>query len=436
MNAKLVREAIVGVTYLAVIVLLVALSIMVFRHQFTTYTTVSLRTGNIGDSLQQGSDVEVRGVIVGEVDSITPRGDGAELRLRLDPSKVDGLPANLTAQLLPKTLFGERYVNLLLPAAPSGSLRSGDVLQQDRSVQTVQLEKLFDDMQPVLEAVQPGKLSATLGSIAEALRGRGDDLARTLHIVGGYLDQLAPQVPQLSSDFAQLATVARNYSTAAPQIVDGLTSLVTTSQTIVDQRQDLENLFTSVTAMSNVVGGFVNGNQQNIIGLSATSLPTLRTLATYSSEFPCLARALQDYIPVGNAAFGAGSNQPGAHVILHIVPPVKKYTKADRPTFDTTAGPHCPYTPPTALAGTALATVPGIQGANTASPTGQPATVTSVPGTSFDSAAGMGPANSPAENEMIAELVAPTVAATPAAFPKWNSLLLGPALRGTEVTVG
>ncbi|HVV17820.1 MAG TPA: ABC transporter substrate-binding protein, partial [Pseudonocardiaceae bacterium] len=61
---------------------------------------------------------------------------------------------------------------------------------------------------------------------------------------------------------------------------------------------------------------------------------------------------------------------------------------------------------------------------------------TSVPGTSFDSAAGMGPANSPAENEMIAELVAPTVAATPAAFPKWNSLLLGPALRGTEVTVG
>jgi phospholipid/cholesterol/gamma-HCH transport system substrate-binding protein len=296
------------------------------------------------------------------------------------------------------------------------------VLQEDRSAPTVQLEKLFDDMQPVLQAVQPGKLSATLGSIAEALRGRGPDLAATLHTVGDYLTQLNPQVPQLLDDLSQLATVAQNYSTAAPEIIDGLTSLVTTSQTIVDQRQNLANLFTSVTAMSNVVGGFVNSNQGNIIGLSSTSRPTLQLLAEYGSEFPCLARALQDYIPVGDKAFGAGSNQPGGHVILHVVPPSTKYTQADRPTFDTTGGPSCPYTPPTALAGTALSAVPSIQGA-------------AVPGTSLNSGAGIGPANSPAENELIAELVAPTVGTTPAAFPKWGSLLLGPALRGAEVTV-
>jgi phospholipid/cholesterol/gamma-HCH transport system substrate-binding protein len=101
MNGRLIRDALVGVTYLVVIGLLIALSVMIFQHDFTRSTTVVLHTGDVGDSLQQGSDVEVRGVIVGEVESITPDGDGAALRLRLDPSKVDNLPANLTAQLLP-----------------------------------------------------------------------------------------------------------------------------------------------------------------------------------------------------------------------------------------------------------------------------------------------------------------------------------------------
>jgi phospholipid/cholesterol/gamma-HCH transport system substrate-binding protein len=430
------RQRSLGLALLMSMVVFVGLCVAIYQRAFESTVDVLLRTPKTGNTLQADSDVKVRGVIIGRVASVSSSGDGANVQLAIQPDKAKMLPRNVSAQLLPKTLFGERYVNLLVPAVPAGEpLRSGDVLQEDRSTQTVRLEKLFDDMLPVLRAVQPGKLAATLGSIAEALRGQGTDLAATLHTVGDYLAQLDPQVPQLTADLAQLATVARNYSTAAPQIVDGLTSLVTTSRTIFDQRQDLENLFTSVTAMSDVVGGFVNTNQGTIIGLSATSRPTLDVLARYASEFPCLAKALRDYVPVGDAAFGARSNQPGAHVILHVVPPSAKYTQADRPAPDTTGGPRCPYTPPTSLAGTALATVPGIQGANTASPTGRPATVDPVPGTSFDSAAGMGSANSPAENELIAELVAPSVGTSPAAFPHWGSLLLGPALRGTEVTV-
>jgi phospholipid/cholesterol/gamma-HCH transport system substrate-binding protein len=47
----------------------------------------------------------------------------------------------------------------------------------------------------------------------------------------------------------------------------------------------------------------------------------------------------------------------------------------------------------------------------------------------------MGTANSPQENELIDELIAPTVGLSPAQFPRWASLLLGPVLRGTEVTL-
>jgi len=50
-------------------------------------------------------------------------------------------------------------------------------------------------------------------------------------------------------------------------------------------------------------------------------------------------------------------------------------------------------------------------------------------------AAGLGQANSPSENSLIAELMAPTVGLEPGDYPDWASLLVGPVLRNAEVSV-
>ena len=110
MTVRTLRDALVGVVYIVVIAALVLLSIMIYNHDFTKYVNVSLRTDNVGSSLEKGSDVKVRGILVGQVNSISTDGNGAVVHLRLTPSKVSSLPANMSAQLLPKTLFGERYV--------------------------------------------------------------------------------------------------------------------------------------------------------------------------------------------------------------------------------------------------------------------------------------------------------------------------------------
>jgi phospholipid/cholesterol/gamma-HCH transport system substrate-binding protein len=431
MSTAKLRDAAIGLLYLVLIAALVLLSIMIYNKDFSTTVGVDLHTDNIGSSLQRGSDVMVRGVLVGDVKRISTDGDGADIRLSLDPGKAKQLPANVTAQLLPKTLFGERYVSLVFPDEPSSQhLRSGDSIRQDTSAHSVEVQKLFTDLLPVLQAVQPQKLESTLGELATALRGEGGDLADTLRTVGGYLTQLAPQVPQLTDDIAKLATVADTYTSATPQLIDALTSFTTTSQTIVAQRQNLTDLLASATSMADVVGGFVGTNKNQIIGLSNDSLPTLKILNEYAAEFPCVTRALTDFVPVSSAAFGAGTASPGAHIILHVVAPTKPYTAADRPSFAGGGAARCPYTPTTALASTALAVVPGVQGANS-TPVPDPA----VDDPAIQSAPALGPVNSPEENQLIAELVAPTAGMDPADFPSWSSLLLGPALRGTEVSL-
>ena len=51
----------------------------------------------------------------------------------MDPEMIDQIPSNVTARLLPKTLFGEKFVSLVPPQGPSPTpLAAGDVIDEDR----------------------------------------------------------------------------------------------------------------------------------------------------------------------------------------------------------------------------------------------------------------------------------------------------------------
>ena len=123
------------------------------------------------------------------------------ITLALQPDTAEGLPTNTTARLLPKTLFGERYVSLVTPGKGGCT---GDSIRQDLSDESVELEQVFDELLPVLQAVQPEKLSAMLGELSTTLRGRGEQIGDTLTTVGSYLDKLNPQVPQMTEDLEKL----------------------------------------------------------------------------------------------------------------------------------------------------------------------------------------------------------------------------------------
>src|SRR5262249_15053496 len=158
-------------------------------------------TDKVGNQLAVLGDVKVRGLQVGEIRKITPTADGAELELAIDPGKATLIPRNVTAQFIPKTLFGDRYVALRIPqnAAPQ-HLSGGDVIQQDKSTRAVELESALDHLLPVLQAVQPEKLSSTLTAISTALDGRGKQLGDTLSDLGKLVGDLNPHVPELRHD--------------------------------------------------------------------------------------------------------------------------------------------------------------------------------------------------------------------------------------------
>ena len=195
------RQRLIGLVFICVLALLVSLSVAIFNKAFSSAAMVTLNTDAVGNQMNLDADVEYRGVVIGSVRSITANGAGASLGLAIDPAAASTLPANVSAQLLPTTLFGQRYVDLVAPAAPSAqTLAETRVISQDHSADAIELEKVLNDLYPMLTAVQPQKLSVTLSAISGALQGNGTRLGQTLDQVNGYLKQFNPQLPALDAD--------------------------------------------------------------------------------------------------------------------------------------------------------------------------------------------------------------------------------------------
>ena len=356
------------------------------------------------------------------------------MSLSIDPRMAEQIPADVTARLLPKTLFGEKFVSLVPPARPSKArIAAGDVIGEDRSRSAREVSQVLDDLLPLLRAVKPQDLATTLGSLSQGLQGRGGELGTTLVRLNTLLDGVNPSIPDLQEDVSQLADFSQNLSDAAPDLLHALDTFTVTSRTIVEQKDGISQLLSSLTGASDDLRGFLDANGQNLISLTSASRPTLVTVARYAPEFPCLFKQLTDIIPRADAAFGKGTNEPGIHVTLEIVVNRGKYVPGEEPRYLDNRGPRCypvQYPGPQYPPGGPFRDGSSAPAAPVGTGFGSPSRSGNASPSSYD----MGVPNSPGEQQMVAELVAAQDGTSPSDVPSWGSMLVGPLYRGTEVT--
>ena len=432
------RYQVLGLVFLLVAALFITLTLAVYHKAFTPVTLVKLETDRVGSQLRTGGDVKVRGMLVGEVRSVLAKGDHAELELALDPDKTAVIPANVSARLLPKTLFGERYVALQLPDRKDRPIRAGDVIPQDRSSAAIELQKVLDDVMPLLQAVQPEKLSSTLTAVATALDGRGKQLGQTLAGLSDYLGKLTPSLPDIKADITGLANVANTYDKAAPDLLQALSDLTTTSRTIVDQRAQLSDLYATVTAASVDLTNFLQVNKDNLIRLTTAIQPTLDVLAKYAPEYPCLMRQLAESVPRAELAFGKGTAHPEvSRVTIEFAASRGKYLPGvDEPKYEDKRGPRCyPSVPHPGVWPQYPPDGPIQDGSSKPAPPKNPPEKLPGPITAGGGAVGGDGTivGSAYEDDLIDLLASPALGTSPGDVPGWAGLLVGPLYRGAEV---
>ncbi|MFF7310847.1 MCE family protein [Streptomyces sp. NPDC008137] len=411
---RVLRLRLYGVVFIAVLALLLSLSVAVYRQAFTPVVRITLEADSLGNQLDPRADVKLRGLLVGEVRGVRADGTKATLDIALKPEHVVHIPSDVHARLLPKTLFGEKYVDLVAPRGSAARpIRAGDVITQDRTRVGIEVQQLMNDLLPLLRTVQPGKLNATLSAFATALDGRGDRIGDNLTRMEAYLRRLNPHLPSLKEDIARFADVAEVYGDAAPDLMEILRNTVTTSRTIVEEEGRLAAALKSTATVAGTAEDFLDANGDRLITLGQVSRPTLELFARYSPQYPCLLAGLVRQEKASEEAFKGGK----MHITLEVVRPQGAYEPGEEPRYGERSGPNCrdlPH-PPVPAPGAHL-----NDGSREASPS---------------SGGPLGASATRAEQRAVGSLVAPVLGVPADEVPPVATLLFGPMARGTAVSV-
>ncbi|GEP37339.1 ABC transporter substrate-binding protein [Nocardioides psychrotolerans] len=293
------RLLLAGVVFLTAMAALVYLSVAIYQKKFDTVTMVTVKADRAGLQLAKFGDVRLNGALIGQVRSVEQDGAMASIEVALEPEAAQEITEDVRVQILPTTLFGQKFLSFIPSEQQSGRpLSDGSVIPAGQVETNVELSEILANLFPLLRAVRPADLNSTLNALATALEGRGDQLGDTIEELDSYLGAIDDSLPTLRQDLVELAAVADTYDLAAPDLIGVLRNLTVTSKTIVAKRQELDVFFTDVAGLSETTTRILADNESDLIRIGEVTQPVLKLLEIYSPEFPCLIKGAARYRPL------------------------------------------------------------------------------------------------------------------------------------------
>lgn len=303
---------------------------------------VSAELSDAGGSLGAGADVKVRGVIVGTVDDITRApGGGVRVRIAVRDHRLAQVPANVVARILPATVFGTSFVDLVTPGAPAQrALSAGAVIPADRSQGTLELQQALDDIDRLVKALGPADLASAIGSVAQALDGRGATLGTTLDRAAAYLARLNPKMPQVRADVRKLADNLELVAEVAPDLLAATADGLVTARTLVDRQSDLAALLAGGADLSGRANAFLRDQQAPLVRFVDNSAALLDVVHANRQAGITGSLATNRMLAEKVASIVHHGFIDSVTTFLYDVPPY--YTSADCPRVGAARGDNCP----------------------------------------------------------------------------------------------
>ena len=212
-----------------------------------------------GQGLLPGSDVKIRGVNVGEVRSIRLVDNRARITMRIE----DGtdVPAATQAVIRPKTLFGEKFVDLLPGETEMTGpfLADGDVIED--TLGGFELEQVLADTFPVLEAIDPAELAVVLDELATGAEGLGPNVNRTLQNAAALSDLAVSNDAEFRQFTDDLALLSETLDELSPDLIRGAQDLAVALPALNENSDRLNEALTQASRLAGDVADLLEANE-------------------------------------------------------------------------------------------------------------------------------------------------------------------------------
>lgn len=330
----------VGLASIVLLGVIVGIALTLFSGGFSDTVTVTVLSKRAGLVMNPDARVKMRGVEVGQVESIEARPDGqAALRLAMDPSQLHLIPANVLVDIASTTVFGAKFVQLIPPADPSPqTMYAGQVLDTENV--TVEFNTVFEQLTSVLAQIEPAKLNETLGAISRALSGRGDDFGQALADLNDLLAEIEPALPALRDQLAIAPEVFNVYADTAPDLLATAANASQISQTLVEEQTNLDAFLVSAIGLADTGNPVLSDNRTALTTTLDVLLPTTRLLDEYDPALTC------SLIGVTDLASVDAPESAGASTSVNFLWGHERYRyPGDLPEVAASGGPRCEVLP-------------------------------------------------------------------------------------------
>jgi phospholipid/cholesterol/gamma-HCH transport system substrate-binding protein len=274
------------------------------------------------------------------VAGLAAEGGHVTLNLNIDRKQADRIPNSVQARVLPASVFGTSYVDLVVPDGTddAASLEAGDVVRQDSSQDTVELQTALDSIDSLVDALGPSELATALHTVASVLDGRGDDLGRAIDEFTVLVDRFEPLVPKVQEDLRLLAVNLEAFRRNAPELLEATDDGRITLNRLADRQDEFEELLDGGTTLMRESNAFLTSNEADY--LTALGLSVTLVDALYDGRAD-LRNALLETGRVSRSLLSVLEDGYGrVEGYIHTSGP-DDYTPADCPQYGSLKGDNC-----------------------------------------------------------------------------------------------
>ncbi|MDZ7911696.1 MAG: MCE family protein [Rhodococcus sp. (in: high G+C Gram-positive bacteria)] len=251
---------------IAVVVAVVAAVTMVLRGSgnLEQSTDVFVAVPATAGLISGEAPVRYHGVNIGRIGEIESGTAESVVQLQIQTEDASKIPADVMARVVPRTFFGDIYMQLVDNPAPQGrtTLADGDEIRMDDGPEAVALYDVYTKLVGVLTAMQPEKLQTALTALGQALDGNGAEIGTTIDNLSAASGVLAPAAHQFLQSTPEFRSVIDALDRATPDILDTLAAATSVSNNMVANRANLETSIGAAAVFAATVDDFVADEQQ------------------------------------------------------------------------------------------------------------------------------------------------------------------------------
>lgn len=256
------RKSIRGPLISSIIFVIVTVTITVILGLSIAHTGVTATVGYQAvfsdvTGLNVGDDVDIAGVRIGSVTSISVyHRNLALVGFTLPADRA--LPVSATATIKYLNLVGQRYVELGQGTGPPGqTFRAGATIPLSQTQPALDLTALFNGFQPLFQALSPGDVNQLSSDIINVFQGESPNITALVATVGLLTTALATKDTVIGEVITNLNSVLRTITSRG----GALASLVNTLQDLVSglaaDRQPIGTAISAISQLTSATAGLL-----------------------------------------------------------------------------------------------------------------------------------------------------------------------------------